>query len=133
MYVYIYIGSKYIYAPSEELRNGVGGEDGRAVPIGDTLDFGLKILVGNHGDYRFEGVAVGGGAVEFESLEVLGLGVSAQDLGQDPLLHRVGVSRRFFDELERLRVLLAGRRAERRRYSRVNSHLDIKESGVFKV
>ena len=110
----------------------MGGEDGRAVPIGDTLDFGLKILVGNHGDCRFESVAVGG-AVEFESLEVLGLCVSAQDLGQDPLLNRVGVSRRFLDELERLRVLLAGRRAKRRRYSRVNSHLDIKESGVFRV
>lgn len=103
-----------IYAPSEELRDGVGGEDGRAVPISDTLDFGLNILVGNDGDKRFEGLAVGG-AVEFEALEVLRLGVSAQDLGQDPLLDGAGVSGRFLNELERLRVLLAGRKAKRRR------------------
>lgn len=76
----------------------MSGEDGRAVSIGDPLDFRLDILVGNHGNLGFEGFAVSG-AAELVASEILSLGVSAQNLGQNPLLDAGGVSSRLFDKL----------------------------------
>lgn len=85
-------------------------QDRRAISISNSLDFGLKILVGDDRKLGLVGFAVGG-AAKFEAFQVLGVGVSGKDESQHLLLDGVGVAGHFLDEAERLRVLLAGRRA----------------------
>jgi hypothetical protein len=110
-----------IFSPGEELGNGVRGQDGRAVTISNTLDLRLKILIGNHRDIRLESVAVRL-PIEPEPPEVLGVCVPTQYLRQNPLLHSVYVPCHLLDELKRLCVILACRRAKRVRDLGFNRH-----------
>lgn len=112
--------------PGEELGDGMGGEDRRAISAGNPLDFGLEILVGDDGEFSFEGVGVGG-AGEGVTAEILGGGVSGQDFGEDGVLYGVGVASHLFDELKSFGVLFTGGRAERGRERRIDSHFRERE------
>lgn len=90
----------------------MGGEDRRAISIGNPLDVWLEILVGDDREFFFEGVGISG-AVEGVTAEVLGGSVSGQDFGEDCLLDSVCVASHLLDELKSLGVLFAGGRAER--------------------
>lgn len=83
-------------------------QDGRAVTISNTLDLRLKIFVRNNGDFGLERVTVSR-SVEPETFQVLGFGVLAQNLTENPLLHGVRVLGGLLYELKHLRVLLGCR------------------------
>lgn len=83
-------------------------ENGRAIAIGNSLNFRLDVFVGDDGEFGLEGTAVGG-AGELEAAEVLGVGVASENLRQDFLLNMIGVSSHFLDELKGFRVFLARR------------------------
>ncbi|CAD5169561.1 unnamed protein product, partial [Musa acuminata subsp. malaccensis] len=107
--------------PGQELRYGVGGEYGGAVAVGDPMDLRLQVLVGDHRHLRLERLPVCR-AAEIVPLHVLGLRVLAQDLRQHLLLHLVRVRGHLIYELQLLRVLLAGRRAQLGRGCRHHPH-----------
>lgn len=86
----------------------MSGENRRAVAVGDPLNLRLESLVSAQRNSSLEGLAVGR-SVELVPFQVLRLGVPAENLGQNLLLHGVGVAGHLLDELELLSVLLTGR------------------------
>lgn len=91
--------------PGEELGNGGRAEDGRGVAIGDAVDVGLNVLVGDDREGVFEGVAIGVGG-EAVAAEVLDASIAGEDFGEDAALDLVGVGSDIFNELKALLVLL---------------------------
>lgn len=89
----------------------MGGEDGGAITIGNTLNFRLDIVVGDDGEVGLEGGAVGG-ATEVEAFKVFGVGVAGEYGGQHFLLDGISITCGFLYELEGLGVLLASRWAQ---------------------
>ncbi|BAS94762.1 Os05g0500950, partial [Oryza sativa Japonica Group] len=104
------------HLPGEELADGLAGEDGRGVAVGDAEDVGEDVLVRDERRQTAERL-VGARRVarHAEAAQVLGLRVLRQDLLQHAALLLPRVPRHALDVLELLPVLRAHRRRRRRR------------------
>lgn len=101
---------KLVWLPSEEFGDGVGAENGGGVAVGDAGDVGENVLVGDDGQGFLETIAIGV-AVEAVPREVLHVGVSGEDFGEDLLLDLVRVGGYVLDEVQLLLVVLGNAEA----------------------
>ena len=84
----------------------MGAEDGGGVTEGDAVDVRENVLVGDDRHGFLESFAIGV-AVEAVPSEILNVGISGEDFGEDLLLDLVGVGGDFLDELQLLLVGLS--------------------------
>lgn len=95
----IYEGERERVKPSQELGDRVGAENGRGVPEGDAVDIRKNVLVGDDGHDFLETISIKM-AVETMPLQVLNVGISVEDFGQNTFLNLISIFGDLLDELK---------------------------------